>query len=87
MEEKDSAEVAFVVREIHHNKGMAKTLLNEMISVAQKRNVKKMHAFVRSENRPMLHVFDRHQFVRRPSESLHEIILELDLKTATPCQV
>ncbi len=86
VEEKDSAEVAFVVREIHQGKGMAKTLLNEMIMIAKKRNIKKMHAYVRSENRPMLHVFDRHHFVRKPGESLHDVILELDLKSAKPLE-
>jgi RimJ/RimL family protein N-acetyltransferase len=84
VEEKDSAEVAFVVREIHQGKGMAKILLNEMLSVAQKRNIKKMHAYVRSENKPMLRVFDRHQFVRQSGDSPREVFLELDVKTAQP---
>ncbi|MCB1830936.1 MAG: 4-hydroxybutyrate CoA-transferase, partial [Gammaproteobacteria bacterium] len=36
----NSAEAAFVVREIHQGKGMAKFLLGEMIEIARKRGVK-----------------------------------------------
>jgi len=84
VEEKNSAEVAFVVREIHQGKGMAKNLLNEMLSVAQKRNLKTMHAYVRSENKPMLRVFERHHFERVQGDSPDEVFLELDVKTARP---
>jgi acyl-CoA hydrolase/GNAT superfamily N-acetyltransferase len=84
VEEKNSAEVAFVVREIHQGKGMAKNLLNEMLSVARKRNLKTMHAYVRSDNKPMLRVFERHQFERVRGVSPDEIFLELDVKTARP---
>ena len=40
-----------------------------------------MHAYVRAENKPMLHVFDRHHFVRLPAETPREVHLELDLST------
>ena len=84
VEKKNSAEVAFVVREIHQGKGMAKTLLNEMLEVAKKRKLDKLQAYVRAENVRMLRVFDRHQFVRQPGESQREVFLELDVQSARP---
>ena len=74
------AEAAFVVREIHHGKGMAKTLLNEMIGIAKKRGVDRMEAYVRRDNKPMLAVFERHGFVRLPSDDITEVYLELALQ-------
>ena len=84
IEQTNSAEAAFVVREIHQGKGMAKCLLREMMIIARKRGIKTMYAYVRAENKPMLRVFDYHNFVRRPSESPREVILELDLQTQQP---
>jgi RimJ/RimL family protein N-acetyltransferase len=84
VKEKNAAEVAFVVREIHQGKGMAKTLLNEMLAVAQKRNLKTMCAYVRSDNKPMLHVFERHQFKRTQDDSPDDVIFELDVMSAQP---
>ena len=87
VEQNNSAEVAFVVREIHQGKGMAKTLLNEMLAIAKQRKIECMHAYVRSENKPMLRVFERHQFVRKPSESPSEVFLELDVASAQPVEI
>ena len=76
-----------MVREIHQGKGMAKTLLNEMLAIAKQRKIECMHAYVRSENKPMLRVFERHQFVRKPSESPSEVFLELDVASAQPVEI
>lgn len=84
MEQNNSAEVAFVVREIHQGKGMAKYLLGEMIKVGRKRGIRTMYAYVRMENRPMLRVFAFHNFIRRPGESAQEVILELDIQAEQP---
>ena len=80
----NSAEAAFVVREIHQGKGMAKFLLGEMIEIARKRGVKRMYAYVRAENKPMLRVFAFHNFVRKPNESPREVFLELDIQAVQP---
>jgi len=79
IEQNNTAEVAFIVREMHQGKGMAKHLLSEMIEIARERGVATMHAFVRAENKPMLRVFDYHGFTRKRSESPREVVLELDL--------
>ena len=80
LEQGNSAEVAFIVREELQGKGMAKHLLGEMMQIAQARGIATMQAYVRAENRPMLRVFDYHGFKRKPSESPREVILERDLK-------
>ena len=80
IEQNNSAEAAFVVRECHQGKGMAKALLDQMIAVAKQRNLSTMSAYVRAENKPMLKVFERHHFVRLPSETPREVYLELDLR-------
>ncbi|MCP4288138.1 MAG: GNAT family N-acetyltransferase [Gammaproteobacteria bacterium] len=80
IEQNNSAEVAFVVREMHQGKGMAKCLLKEMIEIGRIRGIKSMYAYVRAENKPMLRVFEFHNFVRKPSESPREVVLELDIQ-------
>jgi len=80
VEQGNSAEAAFVVREIHQGKGMAKYLLKEMIDIARKRGIKTMYAYVRAENKPMLQVFAFHNFVRCPTDSPNEVYLELHLQ-------
>lgn len=72
-------EVAFVTREKHQGKGMAKLLLNEMINIAQLRGLTSMSAFVRAENKAMLSVFQKAGFRRLPSDDLAEVTLELRL--------
>jgi acyl-CoA hydrolase/GNAT superfamily N-acetyltransferase len=72
----NSVEVAFIVREKQQSKGMAKLLLREMISIAEKRGIARMNAFVRAENKAMLNVFEKHAFVRLRSESPQEVRLE-----------
>jgi acyl-CoA hydrolase/RimJ/RimL family protein N-acetyltransferase len=75
----NSAEVAFVIKESLRGKGMAKTLLNEMIKIANKRGLAKLLACVRRDNAPMLKVFEKAGFIRQPSEDFDEISLELTL--------
>ncbi|MGQ8364888.1 GNAT family N-acetyltransferase [Glaciecola sp. 1036] len=62
--EENACEVAFVTRENLHGKGMAKRLLSTMIDIASKRGIKKMFAIVKSENKPMLAVFEKFGFKR-----------------------
>tara|TARA_R110002126_G_scaffold16527_27_gene66074 strand:- start:1674 stop:3521 length:1848 start_codon:yes stop_codon:yes gene_type:complete len=78
----NSCEVAFVTREKHQGKGMAKRLLQEMIDIAGSRKLNKMLAYVRAENKPMLSVFTKAGFKRKGYDDPSEIYLELDLGNA-----
>ncbi|WP_372625613.1 GNAT family N-acetyltransferase [Arsukibacterium sp.] len=78
----NSCEVAFVTREKHQGKGMAKRLLQEMIDIAVSRKLSKMTAYVRAENKPMLSVFTKAGFKRKGYDDPSEVFLELDLATA-----
>jgi len=80
IEADNSCEVAFVIKESKRGKGMAKTLLSEMSSIAKKRNVEKMVACVRRDNKPMLKVFEHAGFIQKPAEDIGEISLELTLQ-------
>jgi len=73
-------EVAFVTRETQQGKGMASRLLKAMIDIAKKRQIQKMFAFVKAENKPMISVFEQGGFRRLPSEDPSEIELVLDLE-------
>lgn len=79
IESNNTCEVAFVTREIHQGKGMATTLLQEMIAVAKKRGISAMVAFVRADNKPMQAVFEKNGFRRLRSEEPDEVNLRLDL--------
>lgn len=79
IESDNSCEAAFVTREDYQGKGMAKALLKEMIKVATDRGLSKMKAYVLTENKPMLRVFESHGFKRLPSDDTHEVLLELPL--------
>ncbi|MCW8929377.1 MAG: GNAT family N-acetyltransferase [Gammaproteobacteria bacterium] len=81
IERENSAEVAFVVREEDQGKGIATTLLKEMIKIALKRNLSVLYANVRAENNAMRRVFEKNNFVCVPGDTPQEIILELNLKT------
>lgn len=80
IESANSAEAAFVVRESEQGKGIANTLLKEMIKVARKRKLSSLYAYVRAENKPMRRVFEKHHFVRKPGDSPQEVVLELKLE-------
>ncbi|MBV2129429.1 bifunctional acetyl-CoA hydrolase/transferase family protein/GNAT family N-acetyltransferase [Arsukibacterium indicum] len=75
----NSCEVAFVTREKHQGKGMAKRLLQEMIDIAGSRKLSKMVAYVRAENKPMLSVFTKAGFKRKSYDDPGEVFLERDL--------
>jgi len=79
MEADNSCEVAFVIKESKREKGMATTLLIEMIAIAKQRGLSKVVAFVRSDNKPMRKVFKEAGFVQKKSEDVNEIHLELML--------
>ncbi|MFD1621530.1 GNAT family N-acetyltransferase [Thalassotalea marina] len=76
----NAAEVAFVIRETQRSKGMATTLLLQMIKIAKKRNLSKLLACVRRDNAPMLKVFENAGFVKGYSEDFDEISLSLNIE-------
>jgi RimJ/RimL family protein N-acetyltransferase len=75
----NTCEVAFVTRENQQGKGMASRLMKLMISIAQQRGVSKMVAYVRSENKPMITVFEQFKFKRvfNPDPAEVELVLFL----------
>ncbi|GAA5316375.1 MAG: hypothetical protein AseanaTS_15790 [Candidatus Pelagadaptatus aseana] len=76
----NSCEVAFVTREDFQGKGMAKTLLKEMIFIAKERGLSKIRAHVLAENKPMLKVFQKNGFKRTLSDDIHEVQMVLNLQ-------
>ncbi|MCO4798779.1 MAG: GNAT family N-acetyltransferase [Colwelliaceae bacterium] len=80
IESTNAAEVAFVIRECQRGKGIATTLLLQMIKIAKKRGLDKLVACVRRDNAPMLKVFENSGFIRGYSEDFDEIALTLNLK-------
>ena len=79
IEQNNSCEVAFVIKESKRGKGMATALLKEMVTVAKIRGLSKMVAYVRRDNIPMLKVFEHGGFSQKPSEDFKEVALELTL--------
>jgi len=77
--ESNSAEVAFVIKESLRGRGMARTLLGEMISIATKRGLSSLIACVRRDNASMLKVFEKNGFIRQPSDDYDEAHLILPL--------
>ena len=78
--------MAFVIKESLRGRGMATTLLAEMIAVAKIRKLNSLIACVRHDNASMLKVFERAGFIRQPSEDFDEVSLELSLnENSTPC--
>jgi len=75
----NSGEVAFVIKESLRGRGMATTLLGEMIAVAKIRKLDSLVACVRRDNASMLKVFERSGFIRQPSEDYDEVSLKLTL--------
>jgi acyl-CoA hydrolase/RimJ/RimL family protein N-acetyltransferase len=75
----NSGEVAFVINENLRGRGMASTLLGEMITVAKMRKLDSLVACVRRDNASMLKVFEKVGFVRRPSDDFDEVSLKLTL--------
>ena len=73
------AEVAFVIKESKRGKGMATTLLSEMIIIAKMRQLDKLVACVRRDNISMLKVFEHAGFVQGDSVDFDEVSLSLAL--------
>jgi RimJ/RimL family protein N-acetyltransferase len=80
IESHNCGEVAFVISEDKRGKGMAKTLLDEIIKIATIRQLDKLIACVRRDNAPMLKVFEKAGFIRKYSEEMDELNLELQLE-------
>ena len=68
-----------MIKESKRGMGMAKALLEEMISIAKSRKLSSIVAYVRSDNKAMIKVFEHHRFVKKRSDDCHEVILELAL--------
>jgi len=79
LEQSNSCEVAFVIKESKRGKGMARRLLLEMTAIAKQRGIEKMFAYVRRDNKPMIKVFEHGGFVRVASDEPSEVIMELEL--------
>jgi acyl-CoA hydrolase/GNAT superfamily N-acetyltransferase len=79
IESNNSGEVAFVIKESLRGRGMASTLLNEMITVAKKRSLTNLVAYVRRDNKPMLKVFKKAGFIELESDDFEEVSLVLAL--------
>jgi RimJ/RimL family protein N-acetyltransferase len=75
-----SAEVAFMVEEDYHGRGIASRLLAHLAALARRQSLKRFEADVLSQNSPMLAVFKRCGFPmrqRRDGGVIH-VTLELD---------
>jgi len=66
-------EVAFVVREEQQGKGMARTLLQWLINIAEQRNIDAVLAYTRRDNKPMQNIFLAFNFcvVRQDQDEVH----------------
>ena len=79
IEAANTGELAFVIKESLRGRGMASTLLEEMITIAKIRQLDSLVAFVRRDNASMLKVFEKAGFEHQPSEEFGEVSLKLDL--------
>ncbi|TWX56261.1 GNAT family N-acetyltransferase [Colwellia hornerae] len=87
IESHNCGEVAFVISEHKRGKGMAKTLLDEIIKIATLRDLDKLIACVRRDNAAMLKVFEKAGFIRKHSEEMDELNLELQLTATTIAEI
>ena len=78
--EDNSCEAAFVTRETHQGKGMATRLLARLIDIARQRQISRMMAYVRADNKPMITIFEQHGFRRKLSDDPSDVELVLDLE-------
>lgn len=72
-----TAEVAFVVRDDFHNKGIGSMLLSYLSYLARKAGLLGFSATVLMDNQPMLHIFEKTGFVieKRAEDGLYELTL------------
>jgi RimJ/RimL family protein N-acetyltransferase len=61
-EESHTAEVAFAVRDDHHNRGIGQEMLSYLTYLAKREGLMGFTAEVLIDNRPMLHVFEKGGF-------------------------
>lgn len=73
--DKEFADVAFMVDEEFHGRGIATFLLKYMIAIAQERGIKGFKADVLDSNSPMRAVFDKLPYVQHRTVELGEISL------------
>ncbi|MGE7434585.1 bifunctional acetate--CoA ligase family protein/GNAT family N-acetyltransferase [Kitasatospora sp. NPDC001175] len=74
------AEVAFLVQDAHHGRGVASALLEHIAAVAQERGIRRFTAEVLPENRKMVKVFTDAGYVQRRSFADGVVHLEFDLE-------
>lgn len=72
-----TAEVAFVVRDDHQNRGIGTVLLDYLTQLAKRQGLRGFTAEVLAENKAMLHVFEKAGFDMR--RSLTSGLYELDM--------
>ena len=79
-ENDERAELAFVVREELHGKGLGSTLLKELISISKQRGLKILCAYIRTDNLGMQQLVEKFGFDQNHSEDPSELeyILELN---------
>ena len=72
-----TAEVAFAVRDDHHNKGIGTALLSYLTYLAKRQGLLGFTAEVLMENRPMLHLFEKMGFDidKRREEGIYELVM------------
>lgn len=75
-----SAELAFIVKEEKQGLGMASRLMEQSIDIARKRGIQKLEGYVREENIPMCHVFEKFGFEKIRSETSAEVLFHLNVK-------
>jgi RimJ/RimL family protein N-acetyltransferase len=70
-----TAEVAFVVRDDHQNRGIGSEMLSYLTYLAKRQGLLGFTAEVLLENRPMLHLFEKMGFLmdRRTEEQVYEL--------------
>ena len=61
-EESHTAEVAFAVRDDHHNRGIGQEMLSYLTYLAKREGLLGFTAEVLTDNKPMLHVFEKGGF-------------------------
>ena len=74
--DKEFADVAFMVDEEFHGRGIASFLLKYMIEIAKERGIKGFKADVLDSNSPMRAVFDKLPYVQRRKVEGGEISLK-----------
>ena len=68
------AEIAFIVDEACQGSGIGTVLLDSLIEVATKREIKEIYAMVRSDNRPMRGILEKYEFEKHSTDDLMELM-------------